>query len=83
MNIEYNPAPNTDPCGTPHSNAHEEESASLIQTLSFLLSRYDSNQHQVVSSIPYMWRMWSTVSNAADKSSDPSTVHFPVSITSF
>ena len=30
--MEYNLAPNTDPCGTPHSNAREEESASVIRT---------------------------------------------------
>ena len=45
MSIDYNVMPNTDPCGTPHTNAREDESDLLIRTLVFLLSMYDSKQH--------------------------------------
>ena len=74
---------NTDPCGTPHCNSTEDDLvfSTWINCLRSL--RCDANQCRALPLMPYrvfsrLNKMtWSTVSKAADKSSNKRK-HFPV-----
>ena len=83
--IVYNRAPKTEPCGTPQLASRDSEKTSFTHTLLSLLLKKDSNHWSTVPSTPYKWLnlrihiVWSTVSKAAERSSELRTVHLPAS----
>ena len=78
-------APKTEPCGTPQLASRDSEKTLFTHTLLSLLLKNDSNHWSTVPSTPYKWLnlrihiVWSTVSKAAERSSELRTVHLPAS----
>ena len=77
--------PSTDSCGKPYSTVDGDELVAERRTCCLRPRKYESNQSMTVSSRPYETRRrrrsvsWSTLSNAADRSSRIRTARLPES----